>query len=76
MKVKINECQKKRNEAHKLWLDLEKKFSSTSVGAADESDLNKMRNYFCTELHKTNTRDIRMHTFISIHSIDIIQKFH
>ena len=32
----------KRNEAHKLWLDLEKIFSSASVGAADENDLNKM----------------------------------
>ena len=48
MKVKINECQKKRNEAHKLWLDLEKRFSSTSVGAADESDLNKMRQMILT----------------------------
>ena len=43
MIVKINECQKKRNEAHKLWLDLEKIFFSTNVVAADESDLNKMR---------------------------------
>ena len=25
-----------------MWLDLEKIFSSTSVGAADENDLNKM----------------------------------
>ena len=48
MKVKINECQKKRNEAHKLWLDLEKRFSSTSVGAADKSDLNKMRQMILT----------------------------
>ena len=43
MEVKIDECKKKRNEAHKLWLDYKKRFSSTSVGAADENDLNKMR---------------------------------
>ena len=48
MKVKINECQKIRNEAHKLWLDLEKRFSSTSVGAADGRNLNKMRRMILT----------------------------
>ena len=48
MEVKVNECKKKRNEAHKLWLDLEKRFSSTSVGAADESDLNKKRQMILT----------------------------
>ena len=48
LEVKINKCQKKRNEAHKLWLDLEKRFSSTSVGAADESDLNKKRQMILT----------------------------
>ena len=35
--------KRKKKEAHKLWLDLEKRFSSTSVGAADENDLNEMR---------------------------------
>ena len=39
---------KEKNEAHKLWLDLEKRFSSTSVGAADESDLNKMSQMILT----------------------------
>ena len=43
MEVKINECKKKRNEARKLWLSLEKRFSSTSVRAADENNLNKIR---------------------------------
>ena len=33
----------KKNEAHKLWLGLEKRFPSTNVGAADENGLNKMR---------------------------------
>ena len=37
-----------RKEAQKLWLDLEKRFSSTSVGAADENDLNKMREMVLT----------------------------
>ena len=32
----------KRNEAYKLWLDLKKRFSLISVGAADDSDLNKI----------------------------------
>ena len=43
MEVKINECKKKRSEAQKLWFDLEKIFSLTNVEAADENDLNKMR---------------------------------
>ena len=38
----------KRNEAHKLWLDLKRWFSSTSVGAADENDLNRMRQMVIT----------------------------
>jgi len=38
----------KRNEAHKLWLDLEKRYSSTSVGAAVEKDLNKTRQMVLT----------------------------
>ena len=38
----------KRNEALKFWLDLEKRFSSTSVEAADENDLNKMRQMVLT----------------------------
>ena len=40
LEVKINECKKKRNEAHK--------FFSTSIGAADENDLNKMRQMVLT----------------------------
>ena len=48
LEVKINQFKKKRNEAQKLWLDLEKRFSSTSVGAADENDLNKMRQMVLT----------------------------
>ena len=36
-------AKRKKNKAHKLWLDLEKRFSSTSVGVADETDLNKVR---------------------------------
>jgi len=39
---------KKRNEAHKFWLDLEKRFFSTSVGAADKSDLNEIRQMILT----------------------------
>ena len=38
----------KKNEAQKLWLLLEKKFSSTSVGKADEKNLNKMRQMVLT----------------------------
>ena len=56
MKVKIN-CKKKRNEAHTLWLDLEKRFSSTSVGAADENDLNKMRQMVLTAKKITRYAD-------------------
>ena len=48
MELKIYECKKKRNEAHKFWLDLEKRFSSTNVGVADKNDLNKMRQMVLT----------------------------
>ena len=48
MELKINECKKKRNEAHKIWLDLEKRFSSRSIGAAEENSLNKMRQMVLT----------------------------
>ena len=47
----------KRNEANKLWLDLEKRFSSTSVGAADESNLNKMRQMVLTAKKITRYAD-------------------
>ena len=32
----------KRIEVNKLWLDLEKRFFSTSLGAADQNDLSKV----------------------------------
>ena len=48
MEVKINKFKKKRNESYKLWLDLEKRFLSTSEGAADENDLNKLRQMVLT----------------------------
>ena len=54
----------KRNEAHKLWLDLEKRFSSTSVGTADESDLNIMRQIILTAL-KMNLNAVQMKKTIS-----------
>ena len=38
----------KRNESHRLWLDIEKIFFLTSVGSADENDLNKMRQLVLT----------------------------
>ena len=42
--------KKKRNEAHKLWLGLEKRFSSSSAWAADEMDLNKMSKMVLTAM--------------------------
>ena len=48
MEVEINECKKKTNEAQKLWLDLEKRFSLTNVGEADENDLNNLRQMVLT----------------------------
>ena len=48
LEVKISESKKKRKEAHKLWLDLEERFCSTSVGAADEKDLNRMKQMVLT----------------------------
>ena len=66
LEVKINDCQKKRNEAHKLWLDLEKRFSSTSVAAADESDLNKMREMILTAKKMKRNADQMKETMTSL----------
>ena len=66
MIVKINECQKIRNEAHKLWLDLEKRFSSTSVGAADESGLSKMRQMILTAKKMKRNADQMKETISSL----------
>ena len=49
-----------------MWLDLEKIFSSISVGAADENDLNKMRQMVLTAKKMKRDADQMKETISSL----------
>ena len=75
LEVKITECKMKRNEAHKLWLDLESIFSLTSVRAGEQTDLNKIKQMVLTAGKMKRDADKMKETISSLdEEVEVLKK--